>query len=186
MIGTLDSKTPPGPLAQKWRSHRDHLRLVSPNNRRKFEIIVVGSGLAGGAAAATLGELGYQVKCFCFQDSPRRAHSIAAQGGINAAKNYQNDGDSVYRLFYDTIKGGDFRSREGNVYRLAEIANNIIDQCVAQGVPFAREYSGYLGNRSFGGAQVSRTFYARGQTGQQLLLGRYQCRCSRRQRCSIW
>src|SRR5881398_616631 len=177
MIGTLDSKTPPGPLAQKWRSHRDHLRLVSPNNRRKFEIIVVGSGLAGGAAAATLGELGYQVKCFCFQDSPRRAHSIAAQGGINAAKNYQNDGDSVYRLFYDTIKGGDFRSREANVYRLAEIANNIIDQCVAQGVPFAREYSGYLANRSFGGAQVSRTFYARGQTGQQLLLGCYQALC---------
>jgi succinate dehydrogenase / fumarate reductase flavoprotein subunit len=153
------------------------LRLVSPNNRRKFEIIVVGSGLAGGSAAATLGELGYRVKCFCFQDSPRRAHSIAAQGGINAAKNYQNDGDSVYRLFYDTIKGGDFRSREGNVYRLAEIANNIIDQCVAQGVPFAREYSGYLGNRSFGGAQVSRTFYARGQTGQQLLLGCYQALC---------
>jgi succinate dehydrogenase / fumarate reductase flavoprotein subunit len=177
MIGALDSKIPPGPLAQKWRNHRDHLRLVSPNNRRKFEIIIVGSGLAGGSAAATLGELGYRVKCFCFQDSPRRAHSIAAQGGINAAKNYQNDGDSVYRLFYDTIKGGDFRSREGNVYRLAEIANNIIDQCVAQGVPFAREYSGYLGNRSFGGAQVSRTFYARGQTGQQLLLGCYQALC---------
>jgi succinate dehydrogenase / fumarate reductase flavoprotein subunit len=151
--------------------------LVSPNNRRKFEIIVVGSGLAGGSAAATLGELGYRVKCFCFQDSPRRAHSIAAQGGINAAKNYQNDGDSIYRLFYDTIKGGDFRSREANVYRLAEIANNIIDQCVAQGVPFAREYSGYLANRSFGGAQVSRTFYARGQTGQQLLLGCYQALC---------
>ncbi|PYJ69862.1 MAG: fumarate reductase/succinate dehydrogenase flavoprotein subunit, partial [Verrucomicrobia bacterium] len=177
MIGTLDAKIPPGPLAQKWRSHRDHLRLVSPNNRRKAEIIVVGSGLAGGSAAATLGELGYWVKCFCFQDSPRRAHSIAAQGGINAAKNYQNDGDSVYRLFYDTIKGGDFRSREANVYRLAEIANNIIDQCVAQGVPFAREYSGYLANRSFGGAQVSRTFYARGQTGQQLLLGCYQALC---------
>jgi succinate dehydrogenase flavoprotein subunit len=177
MIGILDSKIPPGPLAQKWRSHRDHSRLVSPNNRRKFEIIVVGSGLAGGSAAATLGELGYRVKCFCFQDSPRRAHSIAAQGGINAAKNYQNDGDSVYRLFYDTIKGGDFRSREANVYRLAEIANNIIDQCVAQGVPFAREYSGYLANRSFGGAQVSRTFYARGQTGQQLLLGCYQALC---------
>ena len=177
MIGTLDSKIPPGPLAQKWRNHRDHLRLVSPNNRRKLEIIVVGSGLAGGSAAATLGELGYRVKCFCFQDSPRRAHSIAAQGGINAAKNYQNDGDSVYRLFYDTIKGGDFRSREANVYRLAEIANNIIDQCVAQGVPFAREYSGYLANRSFGGAQVSRTFYARGQTGQQLLLGCYQALC---------
>jgi succinate dehydrogenase flavoprotein subunit len=177
MIGTLDSKIPPGPLDRKWRSHRDHSRLVSPNNRRKFEIIVVGTGLAGGSAAATLGELGYDVKCFCFQDSPRRAHSIAAQGGINAAKNYQNDGDSVYRLFYDTIKGGDFRSREANVYRLAEIANNIIDQCVAQGVPFAREYSGYLANRSFGGAQVSRTFYARGQTGQQLLLGCYQALC---------
>jgi succinate dehydrogenase / fumarate reductase flavoprotein subunit len=177
MIGTLDPKIPPGPLAQKWRNHRDHLRLVSPNNRRKLEIIVVGSGLAGGSAAATLGELGYRVKCFCFQDSPRRAHSIAAQGGINAAKNYQNDGDSIYRLFYDTIKGGDFRSREANVYRLAEIANNIIDQCAAQGVPFAREYSGYLANRSFGGAQVSRTFYARGQTGQQLLLGCYQALC---------
>jgi succinate dehydrogenase / fumarate reductase flavoprotein subunit len=177
MIGTLDPKIPPGPLAQKWRSHRDHSRIVSPNNRRKLEIIVVGSGLAGGSAAATLGELGYRVKCFCFQDSPRRAHSIAAQGGINAAKNYQNDGDSVYRLFHDTIKGGDFRSREANVYRLAEIANNIIDQCVAQGVPFAREYSGYLANRSFGGAQVSRTFYARGQTGQQLLLGCYQALC---------
>src|SRR5213596_845846 len=177
MIGTLDPKIPLGPLAQKWRNHRDHSRLVSPNNRRKFEVIVVGSGLAGGSAAATLGELGYRVKCFCFQDSPRRAHSIAAQGGINAAKNYQNDGDSVYRLFYDTIKGGDFRSREANVYRLAEIANNIIDQCVAQGVPFAREYSGYLANRSFGGAQVSRTFYARGQTGQQLLLGCYQALC---------
>ena len=177
MIGTLDPKTPPGPLAQKWRSHRDHSRLVSPNNRRKFEIIMVGSGLAGGSAAATLGELGYRVKCFCFQDSARRAHSIAAQGGINAAKNYQNDGDSVYRLFHDTIKGGDFRSREANVYRLAEIANNIIDQCVAQGVPFAREYGGLLANRSFGGAQVSRTFYARGQTGQQLLLGCYQALC---------
>jgi succinate dehydrogenase / fumarate reductase, flavoprotein subunit len=177
MIGSFDAKIPPGSLAQKWRSHRDHSRLVSPNNRRKFEIIVVGSGLAGGSAAATLGELGYRVKCFCFQDSPRRAHSIAAQGGINAAKNYQNDGDSIYRLFYDTIKGGDFRSREANVYRLAEIANNIIDQCVAQGVPFAREYSGYLANRSFGGAQVSRTFYARGQTGQQLLLGCYQALC---------
>ncbi len=177
MTGTLDPKIPPGPLAEKWRSHRDHSRLVSPNNRRKFEIIVVGSGLAGGSAAATLGELGYRVKCFCFQDSPRRAHSIAAQGGINAAKNYQNDGDSVYRLFYDTIKGGDFRSREANVYRLAEISNHIIDQCVAQGVPFAREYSGLLANRSFGGAQVSRTFYARGQTGQQLLLGCYQALC---------
>src|SRR5881275_1188956 len=174
MIGTLDSKIPPGPLAQKWRNHRDHSRLVSPNNRRKFEIIVVGSGLAGGSAAATLGELDYRVKCFCFQDSARRAHSIAAQGGINAAKNYQNDGDSVYRLFYDTVKGGDFRAREANVYRLAELSVRIIDQCVAQGVPFAREYGGLLANRSFGGAQVSRTFYARGQTGQQLLLGCYQ------------
>src|ERR1700756_194204 len=177
MIGRFDAKIPPGPLAQKWRNHLDHSRLVSPSNRRKFEIIVVGSGLAGGSAAATLGELGYRVKCFCFQDSPRRAHSIAAQGGINAAKNYQNDGDSVYRLFYDTIKGGDFRAREANVYRLAEISNNIIDQCVAQGVPFAREYGGLLANRSFGGAQVSRTFYARGQTGQQLLLGAYQALC---------
>jgi succinate dehydrogenase flavoprotein subunit len=177
MIGTLDPKIPPGPLAQKWRNHRDHSRLVSPNNRRKFEVIVVGSGLAGGSAAATLGELGYRAKCFCFQDSARRAHSIAAQGGINAAKNYQNDGDSVYRLFHDTIKGGDFRAREANVYRLAEISNNIIDQCVAQGVPFAREYGGLLANRSFGGAQVSRTFYARGQTGQQLLLGCYQALC---------
>jgi succinate dehydrogenase flavoprotein subunit len=177
MIGTLDARIPPGPLAQKWRNHRDHIRLVNPNNRRKFDVIVVGSGLAGGSAAATLGELSYRVKCFCFQDSPRRAHSIAAQGGINAAKNYQNDGDSVYRLFHDTIKGGDFRSREANVYRLAEISNNIIDQCVAQGVPFAREYSGLLANRSFGGAQVSRTFYARGQTGQQLLLGCYQALC---------
>src|SRR5213080_2864259 len=177
MIGTFDAKIPPGPLAQKWRNHRDHSRLVSPNNRRKFEIIVVGSGLAGGSAAATLGGLDYRVKCFCFQDSARRAHSIAAQGGINAAKNYQNDGDSVYRLFHDTIKGGDFRSREANVYRLAEISNNIIDQCVAQGVPFAREYGGLLANRSFGGAQVSRTFYARGQTGQQLLLGCYQALC---------
>src|SRR5882757_7388506 len=177
MIGTLDPKVPPGPLDQKWRNHRDHSRLVNPNNRRKLEIIVVGSGLAGGSAAATLGELGYRVKCFCFQDSPRRAHSIAAQGGINAAKNYQNDGDSIYRLFYDTIKGGDFRARESNVYRLAEVSVNIIDQCVAQGVPFAREYGGLLANRSFGGAQVSRTFYARGQTGQQLLLGAYQALC---------
>src|SRR5437764_3705930 len=174
MIGTLDAKIPSGPLAEKWTNHKDHARLVSPNNRRKFEIIVVGSGLAGGSAAATLGELGYRVKCFCYQDSPRRAHSIAAQGGINAAKNYHNDGDSVYRLFYDTIKGGDFRSREANVYRLAQVSVNIIDQCVAQGVPFAREYGGLLDNRSFGGAQVSRTFYARGQTGQQLLLGAYQ------------
>jgi succinate dehydrogenase / fumarate reductase flavoprotein subunit len=177
MIGTLDSKIPSGPLAAKWANHKDHTRLVSPNNRRKFEIIVVGSGLAGGSAAATLGELGYHVKCFCYQDSPRRAHSIAAQGGINAAKNYQNDGDSVFRLFYDTIKGGDFRSREANVYRLAEVSNLIIDHCVEQGVPFAREYGGLLANRSFGGAQVSRTFYARGQTGQQLLLGAYQALC---------
>jgi succinate dehydrogenase / fumarate reductase flavoprotein subunit len=177
MIGTLDPKVPAGALAGKWNSHKDHARLVSPNNRRKFEIIIVGSGLAGGSAAATLGELGYRVKCFCYQDSPRRAHSIAAQGGINAAKNYQNDGDSVYRLFSDTIKGGDFRSREANVYRLAEVSTNIIDQCVAQGVPFAREYGGLLANRSFGGAQVSRTFYARGQTGQQLLLGCYQALC---------
>jgi succinate dehydrogenase / fumarate reductase flavoprotein subunit len=177
MIGRFDAKIPSGPLAQKWRNHLDHSRLVSPHNRRKLEIIVVGSGLAGGSAAATLGELGYRVRCFCFQDSPRRAHSIAAQGGINAAKNYQNDGDSVYRLFHDTIKGGDFRSREANVYRLAEISNHIIDQCVAQGVPFAREYGGLLANRSFGGAQVSRTFYARGQTGQQLLLGCYQALC---------
>src|SRR5512141_1930432 len=174
MIGTLDPKVPPGPLDQKWRNHRDHSRLVSPNNRRKLEIIVIGSGLAGGSAAAPLGELGYREKCFCFQDSPRRAHSIAAQGGINAAKNYQNDGDSVYRLFYDTVKGGDFRAREANVHRLAEVSNNIIDQCVGQGVPFAREYGGLLDNRSFGGAQVSRTFYARGQTGQQLLIGAYQ------------
>ena len=177
MIGTLEAKVPAGPIAEKWKSHRDHSRLVSPNNRRKFEVIIVGSGLAGGSAAATLGELGYRVKCFCYQDSPRRAHSIAAQGGINAAKNYQNDGDSVYRLFYDTIKGGDFRSREANVYRLAEVSNLIIDQCVEQGVPFAREYGGLLANRSFGGAQVSRTFYARGQTGQQLLLGCYQALC---------
>jgi succinate dehydrogenase / fumarate reductase flavoprotein subunit len=177
MIGTLDSGIPGGPLPEKWSRHKDNSRLVAPNNRRKFEIIVVGTGLAGGSAAATLGEQGYQVKSFCYQDSPRRAHSIAAQGGINAAKNYPNDGDSVYRLFYDTIKGGDFRSREANVYRLAEVANNIIDQCVEQGVPFAREYGGLLANRSFGGAQVSRTFYARGQTGQQLLLGAYQALC---------
>src|SRR5467141_1094335 len=170
----LDAKTPSGPLRDKWDRHRFELKLVNPANRRKFEIIIVGSGLAGGSAAATLGELGYRVKCFCYQDSPRRAHSIAAQGGINAAKNYQNDGDSVYRLFYDTVKGGDYRSRESNVYRLAQLSVNIIDQCVAQGVPFAREYGGLLDNRSFGGAQVSRTFYARGQTGQQLLLGAYQ------------
>jgi succinate dehydrogenase / fumarate reductase, flavoprotein subunit len=170
----LDARIPTGPLAQKWDKHRFEMKLVNPANKRRNNIIVVGSGLAGGAAAATMAELGYNVKCFCFQDSPRRAHSIAAQGGINAAKNYQNDGDSVYRLFYDTIKGGDFRAREGNVYRLAELSVNIIDQCVAQGVPFAREYGGLLANRSFGGAQVSRTFYARGQTGQQLLLGAYQ------------
>jgi succinate dehydrogenase / fumarate reductase flavoprotein subunit len=170
----LDSKSPTGPIETRWDRHRFNLKLVNPANKRKHTIIVVGTGLAGGAAAATLGELGYNVKCFCFQDSPRRAHSIAAQGGINAAKNYHNDGDSVYRLFYDTVKGGDFRARESNVYRLAQISLNIIDQCVAQGVPFAREYSGYLDNRSFGGAQVSRTFYARGQTGQQLLLGAYQ------------
>src|SRR5205814_7300645 len=174
MIGKLEGKVPPGPLEQKWQNHKNNSRLVSPNNRRKFEIIVVGSGLAGGSAAATLGELGYRVKCFCYQDSPRRAHSIAAQGGINAAKNYQNDGDSVFRLFYDTIKGGDFRSREANVYRLADVSTAIIDQCVAQGVPFAREYGGLLDTRSCGGVQVSRTFYARGQTGQQLLLGAYQ------------
>ncbi|MGZ5023124.1 MAG: FAD-binding protein, partial [Chthoniobacterales bacterium] len=177
MIGSLHSRVPSGPLEFKWSRHKDHSRLVSPNNRRKFEIIVVGSGLAGGSAAATLGEQGYNVKCFCYQDSPRRAHSIAAQGGINAAKNYHNDGDSVFRLFYDTIKGGDFRSREANVYRLAQVSNLIIDQCVEQGVPFAREDGGLLANRSFGGAQVSRTFYARGQTGQQLLLGAYQALC---------
>ena len=171
---TLDGHIPSGPLQQKWDKHKFDLKLVNPANKRKFEILVVGSGLAGASASASLAELGYKVKCFCFQDSPRRAHSIAAQGGINAAKNYPNDGDSVYRLFYDTIKGGDFRSREGNVYRLAQLSVNIIDQCVAQGVPFAREYGGLLANRSFGGAQVSRTFYARGQTGQQLLLGAYQ------------
>ncbi len=170
----LNARIPAGPLAEKWNRHRFEMKLVNPANKRKFKVIVVGSGLGGASAAATLSELGYQVKCFCFQDSPRRAHSIAAQGGINAAKNYQNDGDSIHRLFYDTIKGGDFRAREANVYRLAEISVNIIDQCVAQGVPFAREYGGLLANRSFGGAQVSRTFYARGQTGQQLLLGAYQ------------
>jgi succinate dehydrogenase / fumarate reductase flavoprotein subunit len=174
MTGSLNSQVPGGPLETKWLNYRDHLKLVAPNNRRKFEVIVVGSGLAGASAAATLGEAGYSVKCFCFQDSPRRAHSIAAQGGINAAKNYRNDGDSTFRLFYDTIKGGDFRSREANVYRLAEVSVEIIDQAVAQGVPFAREYGGLLDNRSFGGAQVARTFYARGQTGQQLLLGAYQ------------
>ena len=169
----LDSKIPDGPLSQKWDKHRFDLKLVNPANKKKFEIIVVGTGLAGASASATLAELGYEVKIFCIQDSPRRAHSIAAQGGINAAKNYQSDGDSIWRLFYDTIKGGDFRSREANVYRLAQVSNSIIDQCVAQGVPFAREYGGQLANRSFGGAQVSRTFYARGQTGQQLLLGAY-------------
>ena len=169
----LDSKIPEGPIAQKWSNFKAHAKLVNPSNRRKYSVIVVGSGLAGASAAASLAEQGYNVQCFCYQDSPRRAHSIAAQGGINAAKNYQNDGDSVYRLFYDTVKGGDFRSREANVYRLAEVSGNIIDQCVAQGVPFAREYGGMLANRSFGGAQVSRTFYARGQTGQQLLLGAY-------------
>ncbi len=170
----LNSKIPAGPLEKKWDEHKAHLKLVNPANKRKHTVIVVGTGLAGASAAASLGEMGYKVLSFCFQDSPRRAHSIAAQGGINAAKNYQNDGDSVYRLFYDTIKGGDFRAREANVYRLAQVSVNIIDQCVAQGVPFGREYSGTLANRSFGGAQVSRTFYARGQTGQQLLLGAYQ------------
>jgi succinate dehydrogenase / fumarate reductase flavoprotein subunit len=170
----LDARIPEGPLPQKWDKHKSSIKLVNPSNKRKYEIIVVGTGLAGASAAASLAELGYSVKSFCIQDSPRRAHSVAAQGGINAAKNYQNDGDSVFRLFYDTIKGGDFRSREANVHRLAEVSVNIIDQCVAQGVPFAREYGGSLANRSFGGAQVSRTFYARGQTGQQLLLGAYQ------------
>src|SRR5712672_634654 len=173
----LNSRLPSGPIETAWDRTRFDMKLVNPANKRKHSIIVVGSGLAGASAAATLGELGYRVSCFCFQDSPRRAHSIAAQGGINAAKNYQNDGDSIYRLFYDTVKGGDFRSREANVYRLAQISVNIIDQCVAQGVPFAREYGGLLANRSFGGAQVSRTFYARGQTGQQLLLGAYQALC---------
>ena len=170
----LEPKVPSGPLASKWDRHKFEMKLVNPANKRKYTIIVVGTGLAGASAAASLGELGYNVLNFCIQDSPRRAHSIAAQGGINAAKNYQNDGDSVYRLFYDTVKGGDYRSREANVYRLAQLSVNIIDQCVAQGVPFAREYGGLLDNRSFGGAQVSRTFYARGQTGQQLLLGAYQ------------
>ncbi len=172
-MATLDSKIPEGHLFEKWSNYKAHQKLVNPANKRKLDVIVVGSGLAGASAAASLGELGFNVKCFCYQDSPRRAHSIAAQGGINAAKNYQNDGDSVYRLFYDTIKGGDYRAREANVYRLAEVSNNIIDQCVAQGVPFARDYGGLLANRSFGGAQVSRTFYAKGQTGQQLLLGAY-------------
>ena len=169
----LDGKVPAGPIAEKWERHRFELKLVNPANKRKFDIIVVGTGLGGGAAAATMAELGYNVKAFCFQDSPRRAHSIAAQGGINAAKNYPNDGDSIHRLFYDTVKGGDFRAREANVHRLAECSNLIIDHCVAQGIPFARDYGGLLANRSFGGAQVSRTFYARGQTGQQLLLGAY-------------
>ena len=171
---TLDGKVPSGPIEGRWDKHRFEMKLINPSNRRKFSVIIVGSGLAGASAAATLGEAGYNVECFAYQDSPRRAHSVAAQGGINAAKNYRNDGDSVYRLFYDTVKGGDYRARESNVYRLAEVSNAIIDQCVAQGVPFAREYGGMLDNRSFGGAQVSRTFYARGQTGQQLLLGAYQ------------
>ena len=194
---TLDAKVPAGPIAEKWDRHKFEMKLVNPANKRKYTIIVVGTGLAGASAAASLGELGYNVLNFCIQDSPRRAHSIAAQGGINAAKNYQNDGDSVYRLFYDTVKGGDYRSREANVYRLAQLSVNIIDQCVAQGVPFAREYGGLLDNRSFGGAQVSRTFYARGQTGQQLLLGAYQSlmrqvhertrhACSPAARCSTW
>ena len=174
---TLESKVPSGPMAEKWDRHRFEMELVNPSNKRKFSVIVVGSGLAGASAAASLAELGYEVDCFCFQDTSRRAHSIAAQGGINAAKNYQNDGDSVHRLFYDTVKGGDFRSREANVHRLAEVSGAIIDQCVAQGVPFAREYGGTLANRSFGGAQVSRTFYSRGQTGQQLLLGAYSTLC---------
>src|SRR6202451_1100406 len=169
----LDSKIPAGELSEKWTDYRSTVKLVNPANKRHLEVIVVGTGLAGASAAASLAELGYKVHAFCFQDSPRRAHSIAAQGGINAAKNYQNDGDSVYRLFYDTVKGGDFRSRESNVHRLAEVSVDIIDQCTAMGVPFAREYGGTLANRSFGGAQVSRTFYARGQTGQQLLLGAY-------------
>src|SRR5215218_3699385 len=173
-MAQLNSRIPAGPLADKWRKHITDIKLVNPANKRKYEVIVVGAGLAGSSAAATLSELGYKVKCFVYHDSPRRAHSIAAQGGINAAKNYQNDGDSIWRLFYDTVKGGDFRAREANVYRLAQISVNIIDQCVAQGVPFARDYGGLLANRSFGGAQVSRTFYARGQTGQQLLLGAYQ------------
>ena len=173
MLGSLDARIPAGSLDSKWTDHKFSMRLVNPNNKRRFDVIVVGSGLAGASAAASLGELGYRVKVLTYHDSPRRAHSIAAQGGINAAKNYQNDGDSVYRLFYDTIKGGDYRAREANVYRLAEVSVDIIDQATAQGVPFAREYGGLLDNRSFGGAQVSRTFYARGQTGQQLLLGAY-------------
>jgi succinate dehydrogenase / fumarate reductase flavoprotein subunit len=169
----LDAKIPDGPLAEKWDRHRMDMKLVNPANRRRFTVIVVGTGLAGASVSASLAEMGYNVKTFCIQDSPRRAHSIAAQGGINAAKNYANDGDSIRRFFYDTIKGGDFRAREANVYRLGQVSNNVIDQCVAQGVPFAREYGGLLTNRSFGGVQVSRTFYARGQTGQQLLLGAY-------------
>ena len=174
IVMALDAQVPSGPLADKWDRHRFESKLVNPANRRKYTVIIVGTGLAGASAASSLGELGYNVLSFCIQDSPRRAHSIAAQGGINAAKNYQNDGDSIQRLFYDTVKGGDYRSREANVYRLAQLSVNIIDQCVAQGVPFAREYGGLLDNRSFGGAQVSRTFYARGQTGQQLLIGAYQ------------
>ena len=173
----LDSKIPTGPIEKSWEDHRFHLKLVNPANKRKYTIIVVGTGLAGASAAASFGELGYNVLAFSYHESPRRAHSIAAQGGINAPKNYSNDGDSIWRLFYDTVKGGDYRAREANVYRLAQVSNNIIDQCVAQGVPFARDYAGYLDNRSFGGAQVSRTFYARGQTGQQLLLGAYSALC---------
>src|SRR5512136_75835 len=173
----LDSKIPSGPLEKKWDNHRFNLKLVNPANKRKYHIVVVGTGLAGSSAAASLAELGYQVTALCYHESPRRAHSISAQGGINAPKNYANDGDSIYRLFYDTVKGGDYRAREANVYRLAQVSGSIIDQCVAQGVPFARDYAGYLDNRSFGGAQVSRTFYARGQTGQQLLLGAYQALC---------
>src|SRR5215203_4124082 len=172
-FGMLDGKVPPGSIDEKWTNHKFNMRLVNPANKRRYEIIVVGSGLAGASAAATLAELGYGVSCFTFHDTPRRAHSIAAQGGINAAKNYKNDGDSIYRLFYDTIKGGDYRAREANVHRLSEVSGNIIDQCVAQGVPLAREYGGMLSNRSFGGTQVQRTFYAAGQTGQQLLLGAY-------------
>ena len=181
----LDSKIPGGPLAEKWDRYRFESKLVNPANRRKYTVLIVGTGLAGASAASSLGELGYNVLSFCIQDSPRRAHSIAAQGGINAAKNYQNDGDSIQRLFYDTVKGGDYRSREANVYRLAQLSVNIIDQCVAQGVPFAREYGGLLDNRSFGGAQVSRTFYARGQTGQQLLLGAYQSMMRQVERGSV-
>src|SRR5271157_5708805 len=170
----LKSNVPPGPIEQKWTNHKFDMKLVNPSNKRKYSVIVVGTGLAGGSAAATLAELGYQVSCFCYQDSPRRAHSVAAQGGINAAKNYQNDGDSVFRLFYDMIKGGDYRAREANVYRAAEVSNQVIDHYTAIGVPFARDYGGTLDTRSFGGVQVSRTFYSRGQTGQQLLLGAYQ------------